>query len=92
VIAVKKLHPQKGLDDTAFDNELRNLCKIRHQNIIRFLGYCHEPQRKILTHKGHKMLLEKWRDFSALNTWSMEALKSTFQVHYFLEYLASEGK
>jgi hypothetical protein len=42
--------------------------------------------------KGRKMLLEKWRDFSALNTWSMEALKSTFQVHYFLEYLASEGK
>ncbi|RLN09513.1 hypothetical protein C2845_PM11G18150 [Panicum miliaceum] len=51
-IAVKRLGQLQGLDDTAFDNEFRNLFKIRHPNIVRLIGYCHESQRKFIPHEG----------------------------------------
>ncbi|KAJ1269960.1 hypothetical protein BS78_06G018400 [Paspalum vaginatum] len=51
-IAVKKLHQLLGLDDSAFDNEFRNLFRIDHPNIVRFIGYCHESQRKFIPHNG----------------------------------------
>ncbi|XP_066341268.1 cysteine-rich receptor-like protein kinase 44 [Miscanthus floridulus] len=53
VIAVKRLHQLQGLDDNAFDNEFRNLCKIRHPNIVGLIGYCHEiSHRKFICHEG----------------------------------------
>lgn len=33
-VAVKKLHPLRGLDDKEFDNEFRNLREIRHPNVV----------------------------------------------------------
>ncbi|KAJ1265661.1 hypothetical protein BS78_08G093200 [Paspalum vaginatum] len=51
-IAVKKLHPLQGLDDKTFDNEFGNLREIRHQNVVRLIGYCHEARRKFIEHNG----------------------------------------
>ncbi|VAI18405.1 unnamed protein product [Triticum turgidum subsp. durum] len=54
VIAVKKLyykHP--GLDsDKQFQNECTNLMRVRHQNIVRLVGYCHEIRHKCVEHNG----------------------------------------
>lgn len=39
-IAVKKLHPMQGLNDSAFV-EFPNLSKVRHKNVVRLIGYCY---------------------------------------------------
>ncbi|XP_037482812.1 putative receptor-like protein kinase At4g00960 [Triticum dicoccoides] len=51
-VAVKKLHQLQGLDDKQFDSEFRNLRNIRHQNVVRLIGYCHESRKKYMEHKG----------------------------------------
>ena len=51
-IAVKKLHQLHGLDDKEFHAEYRNLRKVRHQNVVRLIGYCYETRNKYMDHKG----------------------------------------
>ncbi|CAM0885764.1 unnamed protein product [Alopecurus aequalis] len=51
-IAVKKLHAHLGLDDKDFDNEFRNLSKVRHENIVELIGYCYESRKNYITHNG----------------------------------------
>ncbi|KAL6905913.1 hypothetical protein ACP4OV_003514 [Aristida adscensionis] len=51
-IAVKKLHPLQGLDDKEFHNEFRNLVDIRHQNVVRLIGYCHASHNEYIKHEG----------------------------------------
>jgi len=51
-IAVKKFHPLQGFNDEIFDNELRNLTKVSHQNIVRLLGYCYESRCKYSKYNG----------------------------------------
>lgn len=51
-IAVKRLHQLHGLNDKQFDSEFRNLLNIRHQNVVRLIGYCHESRNKYIEHKG----------------------------------------
>jgi len=52
VIAVKKLHSKPGLDDNQFENELLNLMKLHHKNIIRLVGYCSETRDRVVEHEG----------------------------------------
>lgn len=49
---MKKLHPLQGLDDRAFDNEFRNLSLVKHQNVVRLIGYCSESRDKYVDIKG----------------------------------------
>ncbi|XP_044318911.1 disease resistance protein RGA5-like [Triticum aestivum] len=51
-IAVKKLRPLQGLDDKQFQNELYDLTKVCHQNIVRLIGYCYESRHKYIKHNG----------------------------------------
>ncbi|XP_037482822.1 protein STRUBBELIG-RECEPTOR FAMILY 7-like [Triticum dicoccoides] len=55
-IAVKRLHPLHGLDDKDFHNELRNLNKARHKNIIRLIGYCHDTHMECVEYEGELVL------------------------------------
>uniref|UniRef100_M8C6B2 Cysteine-rich receptor-like protein kinase 28 n=1 Tax=Aegilops tauschii TaxID=37682 RepID=M8C6B2_AEGTA len=55
-IAVKRLHSMQGLDDKDFRNELRKLNKIRHKNIIRLIGYCHDTHKKCMEYEGELVL------------------------------------
>lgn len=49
-IALKKLYHMPELDDTQFRNELNNLVRARHQNIIRLIGYCCNIGHKRVKH------------------------------------------
>lgn len=51
-IAVKKLFPVPGVDDVAFDNEFRNIKKVRHNNVIRMIGYCYEIAHRDVEYQG----------------------------------------
>lgn len=53
VIAVKKLHSDlQGITDAAFDNEILNLSKVDHPNVVRVIGYCHESRRQFFEKEG----------------------------------------
>ncbi|KAI4985455.1 hypothetical protein ZWY2020_018085 [Hordeum vulgare] len=56
VIAVKKLYPITELDDEQFTNEFNSLMKIRHQNIVRLVGYCYEIRHVFREHNGGHIL------------------------------------
>nr|ABK51310.1 RPG1 [Hordeum vulgare subsp. vulgare]ABK51311.1 RPG1 [Hordeum vulgare subsp. vulgare]ABK51312.1 RPG1 [Hordeum vulgare subsp. vulgare] len=51
-IAVKKLHLMPELDDEEFKNEFNNLMRVRHQNIIPLVGYCHHTKQVLVEHSG----------------------------------------
>ena len=51
-IAVKKLHLMSGLDDEEFKNEFNNLMRVRHQNTIPLVGYCHHTTQVLVEHNG----------------------------------------
>ncbi|KAK1614147.1 hypothetical protein QYE76_019664 [Lolium multiflorum] len=58
-IAVKKLYYQPGLDNEPFRNEFQNLMRVRHQNIVRLVGYCYEIKYTHLDHNG-ETVFGKW--------------------------------
>ncbi|VAH99801.1 unnamed protein product [Triticum turgidum subsp. durum] len=50
-IAVKKLH-QLGIDDEQFKNEVNNLMRVQHENIVRLVGYCYHTSQIFVEYKG----------------------------------------
>ncbi|KAJ1275293.1 hypothetical protein BS78_05G125100 [Paspalum vaginatum] len=60
-IAVKKLYHMPGLDEEQFQNELRILTGLRHQNIIRLLGKSYEEQDRCVEYNG-KLVFAKMVD------------------------------
>uniref|UniRef100_A0ACD5VKC2 Uncharacterized protein n=1 Tax=Avena sativa TaxID=4498 RepID=A0ACD5VKC2_AVESA len=52
VIAVKKLNSQPGLVEESFKNELLNLMRAQHKNIVRLVGYCYEIRDIVVEYKG----------------------------------------
>ncbi|CAO2203798.1 unnamed protein product [Urochloa humidicola] len=51
-IAVKKLRQNLLIDDEQFNNELNNLMRVQHKNIVRLVGYCNHTEQKIVEHNG----------------------------------------
>jgi len=51
-IAVKKLHQMLWIDNEQFKNELNNLMRVKHKNIIRLVGYCHNIAHILVEYKG----------------------------------------
>uniref|UniRef100_R7WDX1 non-specific serine/threonine protein kinase n=1 Tax=Aegilops tauschii TaxID=37682 RepID=R7WDX1_AEGTA len=58
-IAVKMLYDMPGLDDEQFKNEFKNLTWLRHQNIVRLVGYCYDIQEIQVMHEGRLILAER---------------------------------
>ncbi|CAL5053403.1 unnamed protein product [Urochloa decumbens] len=52
VVAVKKLVFLPGVHDKHFENEVYHLTRLKHENIIRILGYCYEIQHVLIEHNG----------------------------------------
>ncbi|XBI78612.1 hypothetical protein VPH35_088270 [Triticum aestivum] len=53
-IAVKLLHVDTvlGHDDRQYINEVGNLLRVKHPNIVQLLGYCYEIQNELIEHNG----------------------------------------
>ncbi|TKW15106.1 hypothetical protein SEVIR_5G209500v4 [Setaria viridis] len=52
-VAVKKLHPMAWIGDRQlFKNELNNLMKVQHKNIVRLVGYCNHTTQILVEYNG----------------------------------------
>ena len=49
-VAVKKLLNSQTIDDGLFYRETNFLMSVKHQNIVRFLGYCANTENKAMLH------------------------------------------
>uniref|UniRef100_A0A0A9S6J2 Uncharacterized protein n=1 Tax=Arundo donax TaxID=35708 RepID=A0A0A9S6J2_ARUDO len=57
-IAVKKIRESSALYDKQFQNEVGSLMEVRHENIVKLIGYCYEIQKKVVEHNGKYILTE----------------------------------
>ncbi|CAL5057183.1 unnamed protein product [Urochloa decumbens] len=48
-----------GQDEKHFQNELQNLMRLKHQNIVGFVGYCCETQREHVQYDGRIVIAER---------------------------------
>ena len=53
-IAVKllRIDALQGLDDQQFKNEVGNLLRAKHSNIVQLVGYCYETRNIYVEHNG----------------------------------------
>ncbi|CAL5048335.1 unnamed protein product [Urochloa decumbens] len=60
VIAVKKLdhHLKLAVQERQFENEVYHLMRLKHPNIVRFVGYCYETQNECVAHNGKYIFVE----------------------------------
>ncbi|KAM0913778.1 hypothetical protein ACQ4PT_011948 [Festuca glaucescens] len=58
-IAVKLLYDMPGVDEKQFHNEFKNLTRVRHQNVVRLVGYCHDIQEVQVKYEGKLVIAER---------------------------------
>uniref|UniRef100_M8B458 Putative cysteine-rich receptor-like protein kinase 16 n=1 Tax=Aegilops tauschii TaxID=37682 RepID=M8B458_AEGTA len=54
---------KKEVPDDVFQNEVEKLKEIKHENIVRLLGYCNEKKREVVKHDGRYILTCKVETF-----------------------------
>ncbi|KAL6654366.1 hypothetical protein ACP70R_007831 [Stipagrostis hirtigluma subsp. patula] len=62
-VAVKKLFQTKDFSDKQFEDELTCLRRVKHKNIVRFLGYCADTEEEPAEYNGRFVLAEVRRRF-----------------------------
>lgn len=59
VIAVKRLSVNGPIPPhKAFQNEVMNIMKASHENIVKLIGYCHEAHKKVLEDEGSYYIVD----------------------------------
>ncbi|VAI91842.1 unnamed protein product [Triticum turgidum subsp. durum] len=59
MIVVKKLAENSPIArDKTFSNEVQNIMALRHGNIVKLVGFCHEGQKKIVQKEGRYILAD----------------------------------
>lgn len=48
-------------DENGFQREIKCLMKVKHQNVVRFLGYCNETRGKMAGFKGTLVMAQEER-------------------------------
>jgi len=57
---VKKLSDNAPVaPEKQFTIRVGNLMAMQHQNIVRLLGYCHEPQKKVIGNSGRYIIVDR---------------------------------
>ncbi|TVU20677.1 hypothetical protein EJB05_36896, partial [Eragrostis curvula] len=62
-VAVKKLSKVDEFSEKQFVDELKCLIRVKHRNIVRFLGYCSDIQQKLEQYDGRFVLADIQRRF-----------------------------
>lgn len=44
--------------EKTFDTEVTNLMKLKHENIVQLVGFCCEPQKKVIQHNKRYVIVE----------------------------------
>ncbi|KAM3335101.1 hypothetical protein ACQJBY_029486 [Aegilops geniculata] len=57
MVAVKKLS-NTYLYESKFQTEIQCLMKVKHRNVVRFLGYCCDTQGQVATHEGRFVMAD----------------------------------
>ncbi|KAG2562380.1 hypothetical protein PVAP13_8KG261300 [Panicum virgatum] len=52
IVAVKKSSSIPATQEEEFDREVKNMLRVKHENIIRFLGYCSNTHKIYVEHEG----------------------------------------
>lgn len=60
---MKKLFQTSEFSDKQFGEELTCLRRVKHKNIVMFLGYCSDTQQKAVLYQGQFVLAEDRRRF-----------------------------
>ncbi|XP_037455453.1 serine/threonine-protein kinase PLK1-like [Triticum dicoccoides] len=58
MVAVKKLSKTFGVHENKFHTEVECLMKVKHKNIVRFLGYCSDTQGRTANYEGKFVMAE----------------------------------
>lgn len=58
LVAVKKATTWTDFTDNLFTEEIACLKKVRHENIVRFLGYCADTQGEVMEINGKNAIAE----------------------------------
>ncbi|XP_051198533.1 cysteine-rich receptor-like protein kinase 6 [Lolium perenne] len=59
IIAVKKLSENSPLPrERAFTNEVTNIMAVKHKNVVRLVGYCHEGLKKVVQNNGRYIVAD----------------------------------
>lgn len=55
---MKKLSSLQGFSDELFADEIKSLMMAKHNNIVRFLGYCSDTQEELSEINGRYIMAE----------------------------------
>ncbi|KAJ1274392.1 hypothetical protein BS78_05G058200 [Paspalum vaginatum] len=57
-VAVKKLSQTLDVDERKFNQEVISLMRVKHKNIVRFLGYCADTQGKVWRYEEKNIIAD----------------------------------
>jgi len=73
---VKKLSSGSPVTpDKQFQNEVGNLMAVRHDNIVKLVGYCYEMKKTVVEHNGRYILadtVESLLCYEYMKMWSLD--------------------
>lgn len=55
---MKKLSQMLDVDERKFNQEVDSLMRVKHKNIVRFLGYCSDTQGKVWNYEGKNVMAD----------------------------------
>ena len=58
IVAVKRLFKSRAIKNKMFHREVKSLITVRHQNIVRFLGYCSFTEEHMVSIEGGTIVVD----------------------------------
>ena len=58
IVAVKRLFKSRAIENKMFHREVKSLIMVRHQNIVRFLGYCSFTEERMVSIEGGTIVVD----------------------------------
>lgn len=92
VISVKKIWENSPVPpEKQFHNEVMNLMAIKHENIVKLIGFCYEPQKKVIQRSGryiHVDVVESYMCYEYVHNGSLgRYISGTSSMHYWIDIL-----